>query len=52
MTLGEMDRLLEGTLPRFTHETIAQDPAEFRRKYRGLYQMWRAEQRRFRGTGG
>jgi hypothetical protein len=52
MTLGEMDRLLEGTLPRFTHETIAQDPAEFRRKYRGLCQMWRAEQRRFRGTGG
>jgi hypothetical protein len=42
MTLEEMDRLLDEVLPRFTRETIAQDPAEFRRKYRGLRQMWRA----------
>jgi len=40
LSLEEMDRLLEDVLPRFTHETIAQDPAEFRRKYRGLCQMW------------
>jgi hypothetical protein len=40
LTLEEMDRLLEDVLPRFTRETIAQDPAEFRRKYRGLCQMW------------
>ena len=38
----EMTLLLEEVLPRFTRETIAQDPAEFRRKYRGLNQMWRA----------
>jgi hypothetical protein len=38
-----MDALLDELLPRFTRETIAQDPAEFRRKYRGLLQMWRAE---------
>jgi hypothetical protein len=42
MTLEEMDALLEDVLPRFTRETIAQDPAEFRRKYRGLCQMWRS----------
>jgi hypothetical protein len=42
MTLEEMDALLEETLPRFTRETLAQDPAEFRRKYRGLCQMWRS----------
>ena len=55
MTLEEMDRLLEETLPRFTRETIAQDPAELRRKYRGLTQMWRAERlpdRRHRGPMG
>lgn len=38
----EMDARLEATLPRFTTETIQQDPAEFRRKYKGLEQMWRA----------
>jgi len=38
-----MDALLEDVLPRFTNETISQDPAEFRRKYKGLMQMWRAE---------
>lgn len=43
ITVPEMDALLDELLPRFTRETIAQDPAEFRRKYRGLQQMWRAE---------
>jgi hypothetical protein len=42
VTVGEMDALLRDLLPQFTRETIAQDPAEFRRKYRGLMQMWRA----------
>ena len=40
ITFDEMDRRLEALLPEFSLETIAQDPAEFRRKYRGLAQMW------------
>lgn len=40
--LMEMERLLEELLPRFTCETIQQDPAEFRRKYKGLLQMRQA----------
>lgn len=39
---GELDAQLEAVLPRFSFETIAQDAEEFRRKYRGLGQMWRA----------
>lgn len=35
----EIDERLEALLPRFSMETIAQDPAEFRRKYKGLLQM-------------
>ena len=42
ITEAEMARLLEATLPRFTAETIAQDPAEFRRRSKGLLQMWHA----------
>ncbi len=38
----EMDARLEALLPAFTNETIQQDPAEFRRKYKGLTQMWKA----------
>lgn len=41
ITFEEMDARLEELLPEFSLETIAQDPAEFRRKYRGLSQMWR-----------
>ena len=41
ITVEGMNGLLSGLLPRFNKETIAQDPAEFRRKYRGLLQMWR-----------
>lgn len=44
LTVDEMDALLADLLPRFTNETIQQDPAEFRRKYKGLLQMWRATQ--------
>jgi hypothetical protein len=43
MTLDAMDALLVDVLPRFSNETIQQDPAEFRRKYKGLKQMWAAE---------
>jgi hypothetical protein len=38
----KMDELLAELLPKFSMETIQQDPAEFRRKYKGLKQMWRA----------
>ncbi len=46
VTLDEMDSLLAGLLPRMTAETIQQDPAEFRRKYKGMLQMWNAGQPR------
>jgi hypothetical protein len=42
MTLDEMDALLNGLLPRFSFATIQQDPAEFRRRYKGLLQMRQA----------
>ena len=42
VTVEEMDAKLGDLLPEFTSETIQQDPAEFRRKYKGLMQMWRA----------
>lgn len=42
VTMDEMESLLENLLPEFSFETIAQDPAEFRRKFKGLQQMWRA----------
>jgi hypothetical protein len=44
LKVSEMDALLADLLPHFTLATIQQDPAEFRRKYRGLLQMWRAAQ--------
>lgn len=40
--LEEMDRKLADLLPLFTAETIQQDPAEFRRKYKGLRQLWKS----------
>lgn len=46
MELEEMDRLLADLLPRFTADTLQQDPAEFRRKYKGLRQMWLAHEKR------
>ncbi len=42
VTMPEMEDRLEKLLPQFTFETIAQDPAEFRRKFKGLQQMWQA----------
>jgi len=44
LAVAEMNALLADLLPRFTDETIQQDPAEFRRKLKGLLQMWRAAQ--------
>lgn len=44
LVVEEMNRLLADLLPQFTSRTIQQDPAEFRRKYKGLLQMWRASQ--------
>ncbi len=41
ISFDEMNERLKALLPRFNLQTIAQDPAEFRRKYRGLTQMWR-----------
>ena len=37
--MSELDSRLTDLLPRFTSETIQQDPAEFRRRYKGLKQM-------------
>lgn len=38
--LARLEALLADVLPRFTSETLAQDPAEFRRKFRGLRQLY------------
>ncbi len=46
LAVDEMNALLAGLLPQFTSDTIQQDPAEFRRKFKGLLQMWRATQAR------
>ncbi len=40
--VSELDRQLAELLPKFSAETLQQDPAEFRRKYKGLRQMWLA----------
>jgi len=40
LTVEKMDSLLSDLLPRFSFKTIQQDPAEFRRKYKGLLQIW------------
>ncbi len=42
ITEEQLDALLAELLPNFSMQTIQQDPAEFRRKYKGLKQMWRA----------
>jgi hypothetical protein len=40
--LNKMGSVMEELLPAFSFETIHQDPAEFRRKWKGLLQMWNA----------
>jgi hypothetical protein len=42
LTMGDLESALAEVLPRFSEERIQQDPAEFRRKFKGLQQMWRA----------
>ena len=43
---GEMIERLELLLPEFSFDTIQQDPAEFRRRMGGLWQMWESRQSR------
>ncbi len=38
--MDEFERKIQDLLPRFSYETIQQDPAEFRRKLKGLVQMY------------
>ena len=45
IVVEEMTRLLDELMPQFSMETIQQDPAEFRRRYKGLLQMVAARQR-------
>ena len=42
VTVEELNVMLDALLPKFTVEVIQQDAQEFRRKYKGLIQMWRA----------
>lgn len=42
ITEETMSAMLDKLLPRFSFQTIQQDPAEFRRRYKGLMQMWRS----------
>jgi hypothetical protein len=42
VSMGDLERALAEVLPLFSVERIHQDPAEFRRKFKGLQQMWRA----------
>jgi hypothetical protein len=42
ITMKELEDEVATLLPRFSFETIQQDPAEFRRKFKGLRQMWGA----------
>ena len=37
--LAQLETRLAAVVPQFTSETLAQDPAEFRRKFRGLRQL-------------
>lgn len=46
LTFEEMEAKLQQLLPEFSYETIQQDPAEFRRKFKGLLQMWKTMQSR------
>ncbi len=39
VNVPDLEAVLTVVVPRFTSETLAQDPAEFRRKFRGLRQL-------------
>ena len=51
VALDRLEAMLADVLPRCTSETLAQDPAEFRRKFRGLRQVAMTEAA-FRGADG
>jgi hypothetical protein len=51
VALDRLERMLAEVLPRCTSETLAQDPAEFRRKFRGLRQVATTDAA-FRGPDG
>lgn len=42
VSMDELEPFLAEVLPCFSAERLEQDPAEFRRKWKGLRQMWRA----------
>lgn len=44
VALPRLETLLAEVLPRFTSRTLAQDPAEFRRKFKGLRQVFLSRQ--------
>jgi len=48
--LARLETLLADVLPRFTNKTLAQDPAEFRRKFRGLRQLFASDVEHLRQT--
>lgn len=37
---GRLEGLLRAVVPRMTNQTLAQDPAEFCRKFKGLRQLY------------
>src|SRR5688572_22036296 len=37
---ARLESLLSEVVPRMTNQTLAQDPAEFRRKFKGLRQLY------------
>lgn len=43
--MAGLQREIDALLPEFSFETIQQDPAEFRRKFKGLTQIWNARSR-------
>lgn len=49
--LARLEGLIADMLPRMTMKTIAQDPAEFRRKFKGLRQLCASEAARAEALG-
>jgi hypothetical protein len=42
ISMDQFEHEIQALLPRFSYDTIQQDPAEFRRKLKGLFQMYNA----------
>jgi len=47
---GELAERLQVLIPEFSFDTIQQDPAEFRRRMGGLWQMWNARKVRLQSA--